>query len=159
MRSQTSIERTSSSRCSGTVEPIDTSSTPGASHSPSRIGVSSRERAAATTMSAPATASAALATAAHGTRSSRSSVGAARSRFAGFGLKSRTLRSVRTAASARTCACASAPLPSTPSVAGRRGASRSTATAEVAAVRSAVMCRASTSATSSPVSWSKSGSR
>jgi len=58
MTSARAIASSSISRCSGRVEPIETTVIPGSSHRPSRIGVSSRERAAQMTSEAPDTAAA-----------------------------------------------------------------------------------------------------
>ena len=86
IRSQAATTSGSISRCSGRVEPIDTTSMPSRSQRPRRMGVSSRDLAAATTMLAPSTARSALATGSQRTESSRPRSAASASRLAGVGL-------------------------------------------------------------------------
>jgi hypothetical protein len=83
------------------VEPIETTTAPGASHSSNTIGASPRERAAATTTSALVTASCGVAPARAGTPSSLATAAANAARRFGVGLKTATLLSSRMLASAR----------------------------------------------------------
>ncbi|MNP30979.1 hypothetical protein D3C76_1240810 [compost metagenome] len=115
MMSLRSTTETSISRCSGMVEPIETTVAPGFSHSANRIGSSPRERAAVSTMSAPSTASLADATPLAGTPVSAVTASANAVRRSGVGLYTVTSVSSRTLANARVCIAASRPLPSTAS--------------------------------------------
>lgn len=81
-----STDARSSSRCSGMVDPIDTRSAPAASQSPDRIGVSSRERAAAITSDRSRTACSGRSAAVTGMPSSSVSASARAWRLAGLGL-------------------------------------------------------------------------
>jgi hypothetical protein len=67
MTSARAMQAGSTSRCSGSVDPIETTVIPGSSQSPSRTGFSSRERAAQTTSDVPATAARGVGTALTGT--------------------------------------------------------------------------------------------
>ena len=143
IRSLRSTTLASISRCCGMVEPMETTVARGLSQDPKRIGFSPWERAAASTMSAPSTAASPLATARAGTPRSRVSASAKAARRSGVGLCTTTSINCRTAAKALTWWDASRPLPSTAKRAGDFGARPSSASADVAAVRKAVIAFAS----------------
>lgn len=137
---------------------MDSTVVPASSHSPRSVGVSSRDRAAQSTRVAPATAAAAVLVAVTVVGRSPSS-STNRARLSARGLCTRTDRSPRTAASARTWVRASKPEPMTATSSAPGGASTSAASAVVAAVRNAVSEFPSRRATSWALRWSNSGTR
>lgn len=141
----------STSRRVGSKDPTLTTVHPGASHSPCTTGVVLSVQAAI--REAPLTASSALPTAS-AEKPSSASVSAARARFRGVGLHSRTDFRSRTRAIARTWARAWVPEPSTARSVLSGVASASTATALAAAVRRVVTAAPSMTATRRPVTGS-----